>query len=255
VGTNGPRRHHGKAGQRTRSPVGGDGAPGQRAERDAYRHRRATGRRIPRHRAPLPRWPPGRGQLRGRTTRRARRHHDRAPRANRRGRRDRPVELPADPGLVQIRARPDRGVHHRAEALTRNGAGRVPVRGGRRGRRHPAWCDQHRPGRPGDRRLPGPAPRRGQGRLHRLHRRGPAHRGNLRPPAPPGDPGTGRQVGRDRPRRRRPRPGQDRQRPVRGHSAQQRADLLPRHPGTRPPLAVRRGRRHPGRVRLVAGRG
>ena len=63
---------------------------------------------------------------------------------------DRAVELPADPGRVQVRARAGRRVHHRAEALTGNGARRVPARRGGRGRPDPAGRDQHRPGRPGD---------------------------------------------------------------------------------------------------------
>ena len=65
--------------------------------------------------------------------------------------------------------------------------------------------DQHRSGRTRGRRAPGDARRRRQDQLHRQHRRRPPHRLAVRRAAQARHPGAGRQVGRDHPRRRRPR--------------------------------------------------
>ena len=102
------------------------------------------------------------------------------------------------------------------------------------------------------RRLPGAAPRRRQGRVHRLNGRRAADRRGVRAAAAPGVPRARRQVGGDHPGRRRPGPGQDRPEPVRRHAGQQRADLLRGHPDPRAALPVRRGRRRLRGLRLVA---
>ena len=71
---------------------------------------------------------------------------------------DRAVELPAVAGVVQARARPGGGLHAGAQAEPGDGARRpVARRGGARGR-DSRRRDQHRAGRPRDRRLPGRAP-------------------------------------------------------------------------------------------------
>ena len=112
-----------------------------------------------------------------------------------------------------------------------------------------AGCAQHRAGRRGGRRAPGVPSRGGQGQLHRVDRGGPGHRRGVRAAVAPGDPRTGRQVGGDHPRRRRP--GRDHEGTAVGLVRQQRPDLLPQlpHPGAAVPL-----RRCGGRAGRPGGR-
>ena len=89
--------------------------------------------------------------------------------AGRRRRADRPLELPAADGDVEARAGARGGLLRRPQARSADAADGSPSRrAGSRGRL-PGRRDQRRPGRRADgRRVPRPASRRGQGRLHRL---------------------------------------------------------------------------------------
>ena len=106
--------------------------------------------------------------------------------------------------------------------------------------------------RPRGRRAPGVAPGRRQGRLHRLHRRRPPDRRDLRRAAQAGQPGAGRQVRSDRARRRRPR--DDRRGPEVRLVDELRPGLRRADPDPRQPGPLRRGRRRPGRGRRRDGR-
>ena len=127
----------------------------------------------------------------------------------------------------------------------RDRAGRPGVRRGGPGVRAAARCAQHRAGRRGGRRTPGVPSRGGQGQLHRVDRGGPGHRRGVRAAVAPGDPRTGRQVGGDHPRRRRP--GRDHEGTAVGLVRQQRPDLLPQLPDPGSAVPLRRCGGRPGR--------
>lgn len=124
--------------------------------------------------------------------------------ARRRRRGDRPVERAPVHADAQARARPHRRVHGGRQAVSGDAARLLPARRVDPRGRAPGGRRQHRPGRAGGRRLPGRAPRRRQGVVHRLHRGRPQDRRGLRRAAQAGDAGARRQVGRDHPGRRRP---------------------------------------------------
>ena len=90
------------------------------------------------------------GQGGGRVRRRP--HLERPPRADRRGRLHRAVELPAADGRLEDPPGDRRGKHDRAQARRAHPADLPDVRRGRHGRRHPGRCGQRRHGRG-----PGPA--------------------------------------------------------------------------------------------------
>ena len=195
----------------------------------------------------------GTGARRWRAVRRAQRAH-RGQGARRRRRRDHPVELPHRGHPQQARPGAGDGQHRHPQARPEHPVERHPVGPAhRRAHRHPAGGGQRRPD-PGQRRggTSGDRPARGHGVVHRVDRGGQAdhprrcrdHEANL--------PGTGRQVGADRARRRQAvarHPG--RGRGVRARRAGVRVD----HPAADSPVAVRRGGgRHPDGVRGRSGR-
>ena len=115
----------------------------------------------------------------------------------------------------------------------------------------PAGRHQHRPRGPGDRRAPRDAPGHRQGQLHRLDRRGQAHRRGVRRPAQALHARARRQVGRDRPRRRRAR--RHAPRPAGAVGAhEQRPGLRRADPDPGVPQALRRGGRRARRRRRRA---
>ena len=178
------------------------------------------------------------------------------PRADRRGRRDHPVELPAAPGGGEARARAGRRLHGGAQAQRADPADRVPAL--RRGRRGRAAAGGAQPGprhRAGGRRGASPAhPDVDMVSFTGSTATGARIIAARRRPDRPGRAGAGRQVGQRDPRRRRPGhrgQGGRRQRP-----AQLRPDLHRVDPDAGAPRPVRRGarpRRH-GRGRLPTRR-
>ena len=121
------------------------------------------------------------------------------------GRGDRAVERAAIPDHAQVDPGPDRGMHGHHQARTRNTLGRFVV-----GRNDRAAGPARRRGvgaarRYRCRRGAGAPSGRGQDRVHRLQCRRAPHRRAVRRAAQAGQPGTGRQVGGDHPRRRRHR--------------------------------------------------
>ena len=128
----------------------------------------------------------------------------RQPRAARRGRADRAVELPADVLQLEDGAGPGRREHGRAQAERADPAvvaapGRADGRG-----RLPARRRQHRARlRPHGRGAARQPPRRAQGRVHRLDGGGPADRGELGR-QPEAGPARARRQGRQHRVRRTP---------------------------------------------------
>ena len=108
---------------------------------------------------------------------------------------------------------------------------------GARGGGHPEGRRQHRARRARGRRAPRDPPGHRQGRLHRQHRRGQAHRGPLRRAAAARDPRARRQVGGDPARRRRSRRGDAR--PAAGLHHEQRPGLRRADAHPRAPRALR----------------
>ena len=144
-----------------------------------------------------------RGSGRGRVLRGAHVVHPARP--ARRGGVDRTVELPAQHGHVEGRARAGGRQHRGPEAVGAHSAHRAAA--GRDHRRHPAArCAQrrHRPGRD-RRRRPGLAPARGDGVAHRRRRHRQGHRQGGRRLAQARAPRARRQGAGDRVRRRRHR--------------------------------------------------
>ena len=156
-----------------------------------------------------------------------------------------PVERAAEP----VDAQADSGTHRRMHGRDQAGA-RDPVGlavGGRddRADRPSRRRGLRRPRRPRGGRGAGAPSRRRQDRLHRELRHRSPHRGPVRRAAQALQPGTGRQVRRDRPRRRRHR--QDGGRAEDGQPDEQRPGLrgADPHPGQR--AQTRRVRRRAGR--------
>ena len=146
--------------------------------------------------------------VRGAPRRRPRRPDPRAPRAGRRLRRHHPVERAAVHHRAEARPRRSPSGSHRSCSSPRR---RRPLDAYllRRGRSTrpalPAGVVNIVARRPRGRRAPRAPPRRRQGQLHRLHRRRPQDRRHLRRAAQALHARARRQVGRDHPRRRRPR--------------------------------------------------
>ncbi len=153
LGDHHPRRACARAAQARRRDRGAR----RRARRARGRQRRQADQRLPRRRDPVHGRQPAvlrrrrevpRGQVRRRVPERL--HLDHPPRAGRRDRPDRALELPADDGRVEDRPRPGGRQHGRAQAGGDHPAhhaedGRV------RGRDLPQGSPQrdHRPRRPG----------------------------------------------------------------------------------------------------------
>ncbi len=188
VGASPPGRGNGEPGRSAGKPRRGDGPPGQLAERHADLHRDPTGSRFPGPAVALLRRPgEGLGVRRG-TPAHARRYDDRTARTDRRGRRHRALELPADAGRLQTRPGDGRRLHRRSQTVARDRTRRHALRRSGRRVRHPGRCHQHRAWWTRGRGVSGPTPRHRQGGLHRLHRRWPADRRDLRPAAAAGHP-------------------------------------------------------------------
>ena len=125
-----------------------------------------------------------------------------------------PVELPVPDALLEDRPGPGRGQHGGAQACRDHAAHRSAVRGDLPAGRPAARRGEH-PHRRGSHRARHRLPRgRGQGRVHRIHRRGSVHRQGSRRVEEEGDARAGRQGREHRLRRRARRPGRrgDRQR-------------------------------------------
>ncbi len=168
-------------------------------------------------------------------------HLDAAPRADRRLRPDRALELPADDGDLEDRSGAGGGQHRRAQARRDDavlGGAAGPDRRGRPAARR-AQRDLRGPGhRPGAGRASGAPPGRG----HRQPTRRPGDRAGRRGRRQTAAPGARRQRPGDRARRRRPR--SDGRRPGRGRLLQRGPGLHRAQPGPGP---ARRPRRLPGR--------
>ena len=178
------------------TPASGRGCRGTRARQvplpDRPHHPgarpRARGARVDRQRqadqgVPRRRRPARRGALLllrrlGRQARVRRLRH--APAAGRR-RPGHPVELPAAHAGVEDRARAGLRQHRRAQAGRDHAADRAAVRGDLPAGRPAAGRRQHRHRRRRDRPGARRAPRRRQGRLHRLDRRRPGDRASRSP--------------------------------------------------------------------------
>ncbi len=236
-------------------------APGRTRPARVARRRQAdpghAGRRRPelRQHAPVVCRDDRQDLWRGRADR-PRRAVDGHARADRRGRRDRALELPADHHGLEARGGPRDRQLGRPQAGQPVAAERAPprragVRGRAAGRRPQR---RHRPGR-GHRRRPGPPPGRRQDRVHRLDR------GRQVAPA------RGRRVRRQgdlaRARRQEPagRAGR-RRRPGGGCLGDRLGDLLQQRPDVqrrlaphRPPLGPRGARRAGRRARTRARAG
>ena len=166
------------------------------------------------------------------------------PAPDRRGGRHHPVELPADPGLLEDRPGPAGRQHAGAQAVPVHPAvhpqdHRAPARRGAPGRAQRG--QRRRRARRLDDRPPG-AP---QGQLHRVDRDGQegGHLGRPRPQA--GHLGAGRQRPGHRAGRRRPvRGGQGH---LRRGVQQQRPGVLGHQAGLRARVPLRPGGRRPGR--------
>ena len=167
-----------------------------------------------------------------------RRLRPRSPAAGR-GRPGHPVELPAADAGLEDRARAGDRQHGGAQAGRDDAAVRAVLRRHLPAGRPAAGRGEHRHRRRRHRALPGRAPRRGQGGVHRLDRGGPADRpvGGRHPQA--AHPRAGRQGGEHRLRRRADRPGRrgHRQR----HLLQPGPRLLRRLAAAGPGVGVRRG--------------
>lgn len=146
-----------------------------------------------------------------------------------RGRRSRrhDLELPSDHRLLQGGPGSGGRLHARPQAGSADGPRLGAAGAGGRGSGHPGRRDQHRPGRPGDRRVSGLPSWHRQGVVHRIHQGGATSRRRMRRVAAAGDPGTGRRVRRRRSRGRRPR--RERGTVLHGQPAEQRSDLLREH--------------------------
>ena len=133
--------------------------------------------------------------------------------ADGRGRHDHPLELPAAHRLPQGSGGAGGGQHRRPQGARAGAADLARAGTHLPGGGHAAGGVQRgaRPGR-GGRRCAGRAPRRRQGRVHRIDRDRPHRDARRRRHDQAGLARAGRQVAIGRVRRRRPRPGGDRQR-------------------------------------------
>ena len=181
---------------------------------------------------------------------RPRRHHRRcrAPGPGRRGGVHHLVQLPAGQHGRQARSCARHGQHRRGEARPAGSAGHRQAGRDLRGGRLPARRRQ-RGRRPGSRAGRGArrVARRRHDLLHRLHRRGSAHRLGRRrrhetPAARAGRQGRGHRV-------RRRRPQEDHRRHRQRVVVPLRPDLHRPHPGARPAGRLRPGRRRAPAVR------
>ena len=173
-------------------------------------------------------------------------HVDDPPRAGRRRRSDRAVELPADDGDLEDRAGARRREHGGAEAVRADAADRGAPRRDRC--RAPSEGRAERDLRPrgAGRRGPRPPPRRGDGLADRRRRDRQGGRAGRGRHAEAGAPRAGRQGARDRVRRRRPR--------GRGRGRQGRR-LLQRRPGLHGRHARAGGAEAARRLRVRARQG
>ena len=175
-----------------------------------------------------------------------------APRAGRRVRADRAVELPAADGRLEDRPGARGRLHDRAQAGRADAAERAaPRRAGARGRL-PAGRPERAHRRRRDRRGARRPPRRGQDRLHRLDRRGPRDRRQGRAGAQARDARAGRQVAERHPARRRHRGRREGLLP--GDLLQLRPGLQRRLAAVRAGGALRRGHGRARRARRKATR-
>ena len=134
-------------------------------------------------------------------------YRHRPPRAGRRVRGHRAVELPAAAGRVEDRPGAGRGQHDRGQARRAHPADAAGVRPDRAGVRAAAGGPERRARRgPGGRSPAGQPPGRAEDRLHRVDGRRPRDHADGRRQRETSDPGTGRQGAEHRPRRRRPGP-------------------------------------------------
>ncbi len=168
------------------------------------------------------------------------------------GCRHHPVELPADPGLVEDRPGPAGRQHHGAQAFALHPADHAQARGAAARRAAPRRAERgERRRRPG--RLDDLAPRAPQDQLHRLggHRQAGGRGRGARPQA------RHPRAGRQRPGHRARRRGAGRRgrEDLLGCLLQQRADLLGHQAGVRARSALRRDGRRPGRAGPVGGGG
>ena len=239
---------HGTPRRLPRCPRRGDGAPGLRAERHADHHGRTARGRLPRSRCALLRRAGGDAAARGGPRRPPPGFNTLVqPRAGRRRRRDRALELPADPVVDQDRPRSGGGVHGRAQALAGDGARLLPRRRGGARSRHSRRACSTRARRPRGRRLPGRAPA--------ASTRWPSP-ARPRQAAPSPRSAAGCCARSPWSSAASPQPSCSTTptstsccRPVRRHAAQQRPDLLPRHPHPGAASRYERGRRRLSRPR------
>ena len=151
-----------------------------------------------------------------------RRHRRHLPRAARRRRRHRAVELPDADRRLGLRAGARRRQHRRAQAGRAHPADRDPARragaGGRPARGRASPCSRARARSSGERFVTHPLVRKVV--LHRLDRGRQADHGRLRRPGEAGDPRARRQERQHRLRRRRPRAG-------RGHARRTPSSTTP----------------------------
>lgn len=116
-----------------------------------------------------------------------------------------PWNYPQVLAMMKIAPAARRGLHRGAQAVAGNRARRVRFRRRRRGSRAAAGRAEHRGRRSRSWCRAGVASVGGQGRVHRIHRRGPDDRRGMRAADPPVHAGTGREIGGHRARRRGPR--------------------------------------------------